>query len=95
MSLDTETVTRIAYLARMKVADDQLPALARELSAILGFVEQLAEVDTADVAPMTSVADVTPSLRADRVTDGGNVDAVLVNAPRRVGDFYAVPKVVE
>lgn len=95
MSLDRQTVRTIAYLARLRVADDQLDGLARELSAILDFVEQLKEVDTSNVAPMTSVADLQLPMRGDEVTDGGIPDQVLANAPLAIDGTYAVPKVVE
>ncbi len=95
MALDRDTVRSIATLARIRIADDQLDALAGELSHILHWVEQLAEVDTSDVAPMTSVAAMTLPRRIDAVTDGGVLEQVLSNAPDRVDGFYAVPKVVE
>ncbi|MFO1120638.1 MAG: Asp-tRNA(Asn)/Glu-tRNA(Gln) amidotransferase subunit GatC [Rhodospirillales bacterium] len=94
-SLDRSTVKTIAYLARLRVDDAQCDALAAELSAILHWIEQLDEVDTGDVAPMTSVAAMTLAARADQVTDGGNPQAVLANAPAAIEDYYAVPKVVE
>jgi aspartyl-tRNA(Asn)/glutamyl-tRNA(Gln) amidotransferase subunit C len=95
VALDTATVKTIALLARLKVPDEELASLAHELSAIIGWVEQLAEVDTADVAPMTGVGDLTLPWRDDIVADGNCVDAVLANAPAAVDAFYAVPKVVE
>lgn len=95
MSLDQETVRRIAVLARLRVSEDQVAMLAGELSGIMHWVEQLAEVDTSDVAPMTSVAAMALFLRDDIVTDGGVPEAVLANAPDRADDFFAVPKVVE
>ncbi len=95
MSLDKDTVRKIAFLARIKVPNQALEPLAAELSAILGWVEQLSEVDTSDVPPMTSVAEMTWPRRADTVTDGGRADDVLANAPERKDDFFAVPKVVE
>ena len=95
MPLDKPAVAHIAALARIRVAEDALEPLARELSSILGWVEQLNEVDTAGVAPMTSVAATTPPLREDRVGDGGCRDAILANAPEPAAGFFAVPKVVE
>ena len=95
MSLDRSTVKTIAYLARIKVADDQLDALAHELSGILHWVEQLSEVDTRDVGPMTSVAAMRLYQREDDVSDGGDRHAVLANAPAPIDDYYSVPKVVE
>jgi aspartyl-tRNA(Asn)/glutamyl-tRNA(Gln) amidotransferase subunit C len=95
VSLDSNTVRTIAQLARIRVADEQLDALAGELSGIIQWVEQLAELDTTGVEPMTSVTAMTLQLRADEVTDGGVRDAVLANAPEAVEGFFAVPKVVE
>ncbi len=95
MSLDIDTVKNIALLARIRVADETLEPLAHELSAIIGWVEQLAEVDTDGVAPMTSVTETIPDLREDVVNDGDRPDAVLANAPDGVDAFYTVPKVVE
>jgi aspartyl-tRNA(Asn)/glutamyl-tRNA(Gln) amidotransferase subunit C len=95
MPLDTNTVRTIAQLARIRVAEEHLDALARELSGIIQWVEQLAELDTSDVEPMTSVTAMTLKLRDDDVTDGGIRDAVLANAPEAVEGFYVVPKVVE
>ena len=95
MALDKATVARIATLARIRVAEAELEPLAGELSTILDWIEQLGEVDTADVPPMTSVAEMTLPMRDDKVTDGGASDAVLANAPRSARGFFAVPKVVE
>lgn len=95
MSLDKDTVRNIAWLARLKVPEEDLDGLAGELNHILGWVEQLAEVDTDGVAPMTSVVHLEAPGRDDTVTDGAYPDRVLANAPDRARDFYAVPKVVE
>lgn len=99
MSLDKATVRNIAELARIEVRDDELDHLAGELSGILTFVEQLAEVNTDGVEPMSSVADITLPMRQDIITDGGYADAVLANATDAVredeGGFFTVPKVVE
>jgi aspartyl-tRNA(Asn)/glutamyl-tRNA(Gln) amidotransferase subunit C len=95
MSLGREDVRKIAFLARIRIADEELDTLAGELNNIIGWVEQLGEVDTKGVEPMTSVADMTLSRRADAITDGNVTEKVLANAPDREGDFYAVPKVVE
>lgn len=95
MSLDIETVRTIAFLARIRVPDPELAALAGELSAILGFVEQLGEVDTRDVAPMASVAAVRLPLREDVVGEQNQASSVLANAPLSIDGFFAVPKVVE
>jgi aspartyl-tRNA(Asn)/glutamyl-tRNA(Gln) amidotransferase subunit C len=95
MSVDGETVRRIARLARIAVADGEADDLAGELNAMLAFVEQLREVDVTGVEPMTSVMPMTMKQRPDVVTDGGIAQDVLRNAPVREGDFFAVPKVVE
>lgn len=95
MALDAATVKRIAFLARIRVPDEDLEGLAGELSNILGWVEQLGEVNTDDVEPMTSVNAATLSMRADAITEGDEREQVLANAPEREGDFFAVPKVVE
>ena len=95
MALDKATVARIATLARIRVAEEELEPLAGELSTILDWIEQLGEVDTADVPPMTSVAEMTLPMREDKVSDGGAREAVLGNAPRGARGFFAVPKVVE
>ena len=81
MSIDTETARRVAKLARIQVDDDALPALADEFSAILGFIEQLNEVDVEGVEPMTSVTPQRLKRRVDEVTDGDQQDKVLANAP--------------
>lgn len=93
--MDRDTVKHIAFLARLRVDDDRLDALADELSGILGWVEQLAEVDTGEVAPMTSVVAMTLPRRDDVVTDGRCREAVLANAADATDAYYAVPKVVE
>jgi aspartyl-tRNA(Asn)/glutamyl-tRNA(Gln) amidotransferase subunit C len=95
MSIDTETARKVAHLARIKVEEDELPALAGEFNAILGFIEQLQEVDVAGVEPMTSVTPQRLKRRADVVTDGDQQDKVLANAPDAREGFFAVPKVVE
>jgi len=95
MALDPATVRRIATLARIRVADTEVATLAGELNAILGWIEQLNEVDIAGVDPLTGAAHMALKLRADVVTDGGYPDEILRNAPDRIGDFFAVPKVVE
>jgi aspartyl-tRNA(Asn)/glutamyl-tRNA(Gln) amidotransferase subunit C len=95
MSLDEATVARIARLARIDVPQAELAPLAGELSHILGWIEQLGEVDTADVAPMTSVVAMRLAWRDDRVTDGGKAEAILANAPARQDDYFVVPRVVE
>jgi len=95
MSLDKDTVKNIAYLARMRVADEKLEPLAGELSSIMDWIEQLQELDTDGVEPMASVSDVTLPQRKDVVTDGNCQAAVLKNAPDADDGFFTVPKVVE
>lgn len=95
MSIDHATVRRIARLARIHVPEDEVDRLGAELSQILGFVEQLGEVDVSGVEPMTSVVDAVLALREDRVSDGGDARKVLANAPERADDFFVVPRVVE
>ncbi|WP_084862630.1 Asp-tRNA(Asn)/Glu-tRNA(Gln) amidotransferase subunit GatC [Salibaculum halophilum] len=95
MSIDTQTARKVAHLARIRVAEDELPALAGEFNAILGFIEQLQEVDVDGVEPMTSVTPQRLTRRADVVTDGDQQDKVLANAPDAREGFFAVPKVVE
>ena len=95
MALDSDTVRRIAHLARMRVPEAELEPLAGELTNILTWVEQLGEVDTENVAPITSVVAVRLQMRDDAVDDGGAPDAILANAPDGAPGFFAVPKVVE
>ncbi len=95
MSVDQNTVRHIARLARIAVTDEEAAALEGELNAILAWVEQLDEVDTDGVEPMTSVVHMDMKKREDRVTDGGYPDDVVANAPVREDHFFAVPKVVE
>jgi aspartyl-tRNA(Asn)/glutamyl-tRNA(Gln) amidotransferase subunit C len=95
MSVDANTVRDIAHLARIAVNDDEIEHLQGELNAILAFVEQLAEVDVTGVEPMTSVTPMVMKKRADVVTDGGDAEAILKNAPAREGDYFVVPRVVE
>ncbi len=95
MSIDTDTARKVAHLARIGVTEDELPALAQEFNTILGFIEQLQEVDVEDVAPMVSVTPMRLKRREDVVTDGGQAEKVLSNAPDAREGFFAVPKVVE
>jgi aspartyl-tRNA(Asn)/glutamyl-tRNA(Gln) amidotransferase subunit C len=95
MSVDTATVRHIAKLARIAVSDAEAEALVPELNNILGWVEQLQEVDCTGVEPMTAVIPNTLRLRDDVVTDGGVRDKVLANAPAAEHGFFAVPKVIE
>lgn len=95
MSLDKATVRRIATLARIEVADAELDTVAEQLSGILNWIEQLKEVDTTDVAPMTGGTDLKLQWRKDAVIDGDRADKVLANAPDGHDGFFGVPKVVE
>ncbi len=95
MSVDAETVRRVAHLARIAVAEEEVEHLQGELNAILAFVEQLAEVNVDGVEPMTSVTPMAMKMRDDEVTDGGIADDILANAPAREDHFLLVPKVVE
>ena len=95
MSLDPATIRRIAALARIRMTDSEVATLQAELNGILGWIEQLNEVDVEGVAPLTGAAQMALKMRDDAVTDGGIPDLVLSNAPERVENFYVVPKVVE
>ena len=95
MALDTDTVRRIARLARIHVDDAELAPLADELNNILGWIEQLDEVDTDGIAPMTSVVEMVQRLRADETNDGDIQEDVLANAPDPADGFFTAPKVVE
>jgi len=95
MSVDASTVRHIAKLARIAVSDAEVEAMAPELSNILGWIEQLAEVDVAGVAPMTAVIPNELRLREDVVTEGGRQADILANAPVAEHGFFAVPKVIE
>jgi aspartyl-tRNA(Asn)/glutamyl-tRNA(Gln) amidotransferase subunit C len=95
MSLDPAAVRRIARLARLRVDDAQVTQIQGELNAILGWIDQLNEVDVTGVEPLTGGALMAMRMRDDVVTDGNQAEAVLSNAPERDGPFYTVPKVVE
>jgi aspartyl-tRNA(Asn)/glutamyl-tRNA(Gln) amidotransferase subunit C len=95
MAVDADTVRRVAHLARIAVADDEVAALQGELNAILAFVEQLNEVDVDGVEPMTSVTPMAMKMREDQVTDGDIADDIVRNAPATEDHFFLVPNVVE
>ena len=95
MSVDKDTVRRIAKLARLALAEDRVAPMVDELNAILGWVEQLEEVDIAGIEPMTSVVAQKLKMREDVVTDGGIADNIVKNAPQSEDHFFLVPKVVE
>lgn len=93
--IDLETARKVAHLARIAVPDENLPALAQDLSRILTFMEELNEVDVTGVEPMTSVTPMRLKRRVDDVTDGDIQARILSNAPDAREGFFAVPKVVE
>ena len=95
MSVDLQTVKRVARLARIAVTEEEAAQMAGELNVILGFVEQLGEVDVSGVEPMTSVMPMAMRQRADVVTDGGKAADIVANAPASEENFFLVPKVVE
>ena len=95
MSVDRATVRRVAKLARLKVTAEQLPKLEAELNGILGWIEQLNEVNVEGVAPLTSVVSVKMRKRADKVTDGHKPKDIVANAPATEDDYFLVPKVIE
>ncbi len=95
MSVTTDDVRKVARLARIGVSEDQLDVLAKELTGIFTWIEQLQEVDVEGVAPMTSVTDAQLPMREDYVTDGDKCDQILQNAPNSEDGFFVVPKAVE
>ena len=95
MAIDAATVRKVARLARIAEPEARIEPLARELSGIMDWIEQLAEVDVEGVEPMTSAVSQAAPLRDDVVTERGDPERILANAPRRAGDFFVVPKVVE
>ena len=95
MSVDLATVKRVARLARIAVTEEEAGRMMGELNGILGFVEQLSEVDVRDVEPMTSVTPMEMKKRIDVVTDGDKADDIVANAPATAENFFMVPKVVE
>jgi aspartyl-tRNA(Asn)/glutamyl-tRNA(Gln) amidotransferase subunit C len=95
MSVDVATVKRVARLARLAVTEDEAVRMTGELNGILGFVEQLSEVDVAGVEPMTSVIPMAMKMRNDEVNDGNMADRIVANAPLTEQNFFEVPKVVE
>jgi aspartyl-tRNA(Asn)/glutamyl-tRNA(Gln) amidotransferase subunit C len=95
MSVDLATVRRVAHLARIAVTDQEAERMTGELNAILGFVEQLGEVDVSGVEPMTSVTPMEMKKRVDAVTDGGKAEDIVANAPATDENFFLVPKVIE
>jgi len=95
MTIDKNTVARIASLARIRLTEDEQATMTKEFQGILSWVDQLQEVNTDDVPPLTSVVEITLPLREDKVTDGGYPEDVLANAPKQAAGFFVVPKVIE
>ncbi len=95
MSIDKDTVRKVARLARIRTTETELDVLAGELSGILKMIEELKEVNTDGVEPLTSVIEMRMTGRADQVTDGGMAEKILANAPEQTAGFFVVPKVVE
>jgi aspartyl-tRNA(Asn)/glutamyl-tRNA(Gln) amidotransferase subunit C len=95
MAIDAATVRKVAKLARIAEPEEKLEPLAKELSGILNWIEQLNEVDTNGVEPMTTAVHARLPMRDDVVTEGGDPERILANAPKRAGNFFVVPKVVE
>lgn len=95
MSLDKQTVAKVASLARIRMSDEELDNMVPQLSKIVGFIEQLSEVNTDNVEPLENVVDITLALREDVITDGDCADKVLKNAPEETQGYFVVPKVVE
>ncbi len=93
--MDQKTVEKIANLARLEISDEQKDTLGDQLGNIIGFVEQLSEVDTDNVKPLASVVDASLALREDKVTDGDKKDDVLANSPEENEDFFVVTKIIE
>jgi aspartyl-tRNA(Asn)/glutamyl-tRNA(Gln) amidotransferase subunit C len=95
MSVDAKTVKRIGRLARIRIEEDEVEKYQRELNTILGFVEQLSEVDVTGVEPMTSVTPMQLRRREDKITDGSLAERIVQNAPLNEDNFFVVPKVIE
>lgn len=95
MSIDEQTVRKVARLSRIAITDEEAKQRTADLDGILNWIEQLAEVDTEGVEPLANVADITLHLREDVINDGGDAHKVLANAPEETQGFYVVPKVVE
>jgi aspartyl-tRNA(Asn)/glutamyl-tRNA(Gln) amidotransferase subunit C len=95
MSIDKNTVRKVAHLARIRINEDEMDVLSGELNKILAMIEQLNEVKTDGVEPMTSVIEMQMPEREDKVTDGGIPEKILANAPEQTAGFFVVPKVVE
>lgn len=95
MSIDPETVAKVARLAHIHMSEEELEGYAPQLSNIINWVEQLGEVDTDGVEPLANVSEITLKMREDAVTDGGYQEDVLANAPETLEGFYVVPKIIE
>mgnify|MGYP000113647429 CR=1 FL=1 len=95
MTIDKKLVARIANLARIRLTDEEQDTMTKDFQGILAWVDQLQEVNTDNVAPLTSVVEISLPQRDDKVTDGGYPEDVLANAPKQAAGFFVVPKVVE
>ncbi len=95
MSLDTKSMKKVASLARIRMSDEELELISPRLSKIIGFVEQLSEVNTDNVEPLANVVDIAPELRADIANDGGYEDRILANAPEATQGYFVVPNAIE
>ncbi len=95
MSMDKDTIRKVARLANIEIKDEEVDAIGTQLSGILQWVEQLSEVDTDDVEPLANVVNIDLKLRKDEVTDGNYAEKVLANAPEETQGFFVVPKIVE
>ena len=95
MSIDSKSVKKVASLARIRMSDEEISNMSPQLSKIIGFVEQLAEVNTDNVEPLANVVDIAPELREDTANDGGYPDKILANAPDETQNYFVVPKVID
>lgn len=95
MAIDNDMVKKVAFLSRLKIEEDKIEATKEEFNKILGWIEQLSEVDTTGIEPLVSVNDCSLKMRKDEVTDGNQAEQVLANAPMKEYGYFGVPKVVE
>ena len=95
MAIDNDTVKKVAFLSRLKIEEDKIEATKEDFNKILGWIEQLSEVDTTGVEPLVSVNDCSLQMRQDEITDGNKAEQILANAPMKEYGYFAVPKVVE
>ena len=95
MPIDKDTVSKVSNLARIKIDNNQLEKISKELEAVMGWIDSLSEVETSGIEPVANVTGQTLPLREDKITDGGYSDKILNNAPEKEGGFFVVPKVIE